>query len=103
LKKVIKQMIDVVNNLHSRLQTAYDETWGVEDLTQEFSTEVEDRKEYNKFKTIDKLAKDVAESVYKKHHITLNEIQAKKVALALFEKAKRDGAIDELNNIVEEK
>lgn len=101
LKNFIKTIISGLKNVTDKLSSAYDETWGIEELTQEFSSEVRDRKEYNKEKTIEVMALDIAKNVYKKHNIMLKDIQARRIAIALFDKAKRDGVIDELNNIIE--
>lgn len=101
LRQVVKNAIYVLNRLSKKIERAYDETWGIEELTEEFVNELEERKEYNKEKTIEIIAKDIAMKIYNKHKISLNERQAKRVAEALFEKAKKDGAIDELNNIIE--
>lgn len=101
VKNIIKSIISGLNIVSKKLNDAYDETWGIEELTQEFSSEVEGRKEYNKEKTIELMAIDIAKNVYEKHKITLKEVQARRIAYALFDKAKRDGVIDELNNIIE--
>ena len=101
LKNFIKAIISGLNNISKRLNDAYDETWGIDELTQEFSSEVEGRKEYNKEKTLEIMALDIAKNVYNKHNIMLKEAQARRIAIALFDKAKRDGVIDELNNIIE--
>lgn len=101
LKNFIKTIISGLKKVADKLSSAYDETWGIEELTQEFSSEVKDRKEYNKEKTIEVMALDIAKNVYKKHNIMLKDTQARRIAIALFDKAKRDGVIDELNNIIE--
>jgi hypothetical protein len=102
MKHLIRNTIDFLERGIFNLKKAYDDTWGGEDLGEEFADELEQRKEENKEKFISFVAGIYTFEAMRKG-IMLHEDIARDLATNKFNEEVGKGTFDELNNIKEKK
>ena len=102
MKEVIKRVIEAIENIKNKLQKAYDETWGCEELSHNFEEEVMARKEMNKEKFISFVAGVYTFEAARKG-ILLNEEIARDLATDKFNQEVDKGTFDSLYNVKGEK
>lgn len=102
MKHIIKNTIDIFEGWINTLKNAYDETWGGEDLGEEFADEIEQRKHFNKEKFISFVAGVYTFEAARKG-IMLNEEIARDLATDKFNQEVSKGTFDSLYNVKGEK
>lgn len=95
MKVVILNIIEFLKSVTSRLEQAYDLTWGCSNLTKEFNEEVEIRKSINKENFIGFVA-GVYTFEAAKNGILLPEKIARKQAEKKFDEGIKEGHFDKL-------
>lgn len=99
-KDFIKWLIETLEDLHITLVDAYEETYGCEEVGAEATREIILRKRRNKDNFIAKAMKQVTKDVLKKDGYLIPVDVAGAIAERLFQEAKRNNDIDELNNLI---
>lgn len=107
MQRIIRVLIDFLTSINYRLERAYYETYadtGAEhDITEEFYTNLQCRKAFNKEKAVVELGKCAAQDILKKDNYLIGIEAAITIGERLFMEAKKAGDIDELNNLIERK
>ena len=104
-KKILLSFIGVLENATKELKRAYEETYEIEDceaLTQNFTEEVNKRKNCNRTKLLQIMTNFVIEKTLEDEDYLMPLDQAVKIAKAMYNNAKLNGKIDELNCYIAE-
>lgn len=107
MRIIIRVLIDFITSISNRLERAYYKTYadiGAEkEITQEFYDDLHRRKAMNKGRVITELGKCAAKDILKKDNYLIGTEAAIVIGERLFNQAKKEGRIDELNNLIKRK
>ncbi len=100
IKEIIKSVVEFLEDLSETFKTAYEETYGCEELANEAVREIELRKRKNKDEFIVKAMAQVTKDIYKRDNYLIPPMTAAVIAERLFKEAKENNDIDELNRLI---